>query len=282
MKKDESASFKQSTVLPWIEMRVANQSRACYEAHSHDEFSFGMIEQGSAEYRNRHKIHRIGNGDMVTINPGDVHSCNPDKGTWSYNMLFVDAKELGDVQRDVLQQTCLDYVPFNADVSENPLTFSRFQSLLNALGDESSRLQAQACVYDFVESCWGVVPTYGRNNFESVDPGIGRIKEKLLDEIDNAHQLEDLAKEAGMSRYQLLRAFKNEYGLPPYAFLIDERIKRAKVMLKTGQTISDVALQLGFSDQAHFQRHFKKKLAVTPRYYQSHFENPLQKNPIGK
>ncbi|WP_038176209.1 helix-turn-helix transcriptional regulator, partial [Vibrio coralliilyticus] len=80
-----------------------------------------------------------------------------------------------------------------------------------------------------------------------------------------------LAEEVGMSRYQLLRAFKDHYGLPPYAYLMDEKIKRAKVMLKSGEDIVDVANNLGFSDQAHFQRHFKKKLAVTPKFYQSHF-----------
>jgi AraC-like DNA-binding protein len=42
-------------------------------------------------------------------------------------------------------------------------------------------------------------------------------------------------------------------------------------MLKSGEDIVDVANNLGFSDQAHFQRHFKKKLAVTPKFYQSHF-----------
>ncbi len=51
MKKDTSTHFKQSTLLPWVEMRVACQSRACYEAHSHDEFSFGIIEQGRSEYK---------------------------------------------------------------------------------------------------------------------------------------------------------------------------------------------------------------------------------------
>ncbi len=281
MKKDQSASFKQSTVLPWIELRVANQSRACYESHSHDEFSFGMIEQGQSDYQNRRNIHRIGRGDMVTINPGDVHSCNPEKGTWSYNMLFVDTAKMGEVQQDVLQQWGWDYVPFDHDLVYNPDTSLKFQSLFHALRDDASQLACHAALYDFVASCWGIIPLASKT---AVSPchDINRVREKILDEIDGAHQLNDLANEAGMSRYQLLRAFKNEYGLPPYAFLMDEKIKRAKRMLKAGQAISDVALQLGFSDQAHFQRQFKKKLAVTPKYYQSHFTPSPQKNPIGK
>jgi AraC-like DNA-binding protein len=97
------------------------------------------------------------------------------------------------------------------------------------------------------------------------------VQERLLDEVAHLHQLDELAEEAGMSRYQLLRAFKNQFGLPPHAYLMDEKIKRAKVMLKSGAEISQVAYELGFSDQAHFQRQFKKRIAVTPKYYQSHF-----------
>lgn len=92
-----------------------------------------------------------------------------------------------------------------------------------------------------------------------------------MDELTVVHQLDDLADEAGMSRYQLIRAFRQRFGLPPHAYLMDEKIKRAKVLLREGKEIVDVAMTLGFADQAHFQRHFKKKLAVTPKYYQSHF-----------
>ncbi|WP_394208765.1 AraC family transcriptional regulator [Enterovibrio calviensis] len=270
MKKDGSASFKQSTVLPWVELRVANQSHACYDAHSHDEFSFGIINQGHAYYRNRQQTHHIGEGDVVTINPADVHACNPNAGTWSYSMLFVDTLKMGDVQRDVLQRDSSDYTPFLNDLERSPFIKQRFRALFDALQADSSALQAQVCLYEFIEVMLGK-QAHDHIGKMAQQPYLTHIREKMLDDIDHTHQLDDLAEEAGMSRYQLLRAFKSQFGLPPHAYLMDEKIKRAKVMLKSGQDISDVALQLGFSDQAHFQRQFKKKLAVTPKFYQSHF-----------
>ncbi|WP_163392715.1 AraC family transcriptional regulator [Enterovibrio norvegicus] len=270
MKKDKSASFKQSTLLPWVELRVANQSAACYEAHSHDEFSFGIIQQGSANYKNRQTTHAIGKGDVVTINPADVHSCNPNVGTWSYNMLFVDTLKMGDVQRDVLQSDAHDYTPFIYDLERSPDIQQRFRALFEALKSDTSVLQAQVCFYDFIEHILGKQQQDSLRAMMS-QPPLVRIRERLLDDIEHTHQLDELAQEAGMSRYQLLRAFKHQFGLPPHAYLMDEKIKRAKIMLKSGDDISDVALKLGFSDQAHFQRQFKKKLAVTPKFYQSHF-----------
>lgn len=272
MKRDNSASFKQNRVLPWIELRVANRSSACYDAHSHDEFSFGVILQGTAAYKNRNKSHTIGVGDIVTINPADVHSCNPAKGLWSYSMLFVDAHKMGQLQSDVMQEhkqrVPMDYQAFNADFERNDVLKAQYLTLFNALDNEPSSLDIEACLYSFVESTFQI--TSPASHSKQFGP-IKRVREKLMDEMTQPHELESLAEEAGMSRYQLLRAFKNQYGLPPYAYLMDEKIKRSKVMLKAGDSLSDVALSLGFSDQAHFQRQFKKRLAVTPKYYQSHF-----------
>jgi AraC-like DNA-binding protein len=42
-------------------------------------------------------------------------------------------------------------------------------------------------------------------------------------------------------------------------------------LLKAGNTLTDASGQLGFADQAHFQRHFKKRTAITPKQYQSFF-----------
>ena len=287
MKKDNSVSFTQSTLLPWIELRIANQSSACYEAHSHDEFSFGIIDSGVADYRNRHNLYRIGQGDIVTINPFDVHSCNPelhaanadhpdshhsDLQAWSYRMLFVDTLKMGEVQQDVLQNQHSHYTPFLNDLERSPNLQQQFIALFSALRTGNSILEAEVCLFDFVEACFAHHPTKIIQT-NPLQPNLVRVRQKLLDDVGHSHQLQSLAEEAGISRYQLVRAFKSQFGLPPHAYLIDDRIKRAKRMLKSGQSISEIALQLGFSDQAHFQRQFKRKLAVTPKFYQSHFVN---------
>lgn len=273
MKQDTSTHFKQSSLLPWVEMRVANQSDACYAAHSHDEFSFGMIEQGAANYKNRHRSHETTAGDIVTINPADLHSCNPKAGLWSYSMLFVDALKMGEIQRDLVslnaRQKSVDYIPFRHDLERSPLIRKRFVALFGALLAAESELQAEQALYDFVAACfWQQAPVAPNLSHVTV---LKRVRDKMCDELNTLQSLESLANEAGMSRYQFIRAFRHQFGQPPYAYLIDEKIKRSKAMLRQGQSISEVALSLGFADQAHFQRNFKKKLAVTPKYYQSHF-----------
>ena len=100
---------------------------------------------------------------------------------------------------------------------------------------------------------------------------VGRVRERLFDQLETNHSLYDLALDAGLSRYHLIRKFKSVYGLSPHALQIDERIKRGKKLLKQGATIAEASTQLGFADQTHFQRNFKKRLAITPKQYQSFF-----------
>jgi AraC-like DNA-binding protein len=71
-----------------------------------------------------------------------------------------------------------------------------------------------------------------------------------------------------------LRSFKQAYGQTPHAFQLDQRINQGKQLLKRGGSLADVAHSLGFADQSHFQRHFKRRHAVTPRVYQQSLEYP--------
>ncbi len=78
--------------------------------------------------------------------------------------------------------------------------------------------------------------------------------------------LDAIAQELGMSRYYFCRLFKASMGISPYQYLLQCRIERAKELLVRGKMSSaQVAIAVGFTDQSHFIRHFKKFLGVTPK-----------------
>lgn len=78
--------------------------------------------------------------------------------------------------------------------------------------------------------------------------------------------LADLAQAANLSASHLRRLFKRTTGIPPHQYLIQLRVERAQQLLQTGRhTISDVAIQVGFTDQSHLHRHFKRIHGVTPK-----------------
>jgi AraC-like DNA-binding protein len=79
--------------------------------------------------------------------------------------------------------------------------------------------------------------------------------------------LTELAREAGLSRYQLLRAFARELGLTPHAYILQRRIALARQLLRGGRAVAEVALAAGFYDQSHLHRCFVRQFGVTPRRY---------------
>ncbi|PKF63783.1 AraC family transcriptional regulator [Psychromonas sp. psych-6C06] len=266
MKQDKTVFFRQSEQLPFVEMRQASASTACYHAHSHDEFSFGVIDSGVADYQNLNQRLRIGAGDTVTINPADVHACNPHEGDWSYRMLFIKADWVGRLQSEIDEKLSCDYLSFAAVFHRSPDAYQQFQRLFNALQYEQNPLNVETELINYLQRCF----------FSDVDKKtdlsqLSQVKAQIADQLDINHSLTELAKTAGLSRYHLIRSFKQRYGLSPHAFQLDERIKAAKTLLKNGHSLIDTSHQLGFADQSHLQRNFKKRLAVTPKQYQSYF-----------
>ena len=79
--------------------------------------------------------------------------------------------------------------------------------------------------------------------------------------------LDRLAEAAGMSRFGVLRAFRREVGISPYAFVMQVRVEQAKLLLREGVDIAAVALRVGFSDQSHLTRKFKRLVGMTPGAY---------------
>jgi AraC family transcriptional regulator len=80
------------------------------------------------------------------------------------------------------------------------------------------------------------------------------------------HTLPALAAMAGMSRFHLVRVFKQVVGVPPYAFISRARLREAAISVAgTDEPIVDIALRAGFSDLSTFNARFRKQFARSPR-----------------
>lgn len=271
MSLDKTVTLQKCVALPFVEMRDAKGSNACYHTHSHDEFSFGVIDAGSANYLNMKQAHQIHQGHTVTINPGDAHSCNPKEGAWSFRMLFVDTQWISNLQQEMIAKVQFDYQPFSQHYQDDIHYYHQFSALFESLKNEPNRLTAESLLIGFFSeqfSCTGnQVPDNNKIDTRSVSV----IKQMIMDQLDANIPLDEFVQQTELSRYHLIRSFKNHYGQSPHAFQLDQRIKKAKQLLQHGTSLVETASQLGFADQSHFQRHFKKRLAITPKQYQGFF-----------
>jgi AraC-like DNA-binding protein len=92
-----------------------------------------------------------------------------------------------------------------------------------------------------------------------------RVIELFGEHLDGSLRLPTLAEQCGLSVSHFARAFRQSFGTPPHHYLVLQRVERAKALLSRSTcALSEVAQQVGFSDQASFSRTFKAVVGTTP------------------
>jgi AraC-like DNA-binding protein len=96
---------------------------------------------------------------------------------------------------------------------------------------------------------------------------VQRVRSYIEESYADNMSLEQLAQLVNLSPFHLLRTFRDIVGLPPHAYLTHIRVMQAKQLLRLGIPSVDVALLVGFADQSHFTKHFKRSVGVPPGVY---------------
>lgn len=132
-------------------------------------------------------------------------------------------------------------------------------------GDIQGRiLEAAAAIYD----------TY--TDAPADDELLTGCRDDIAEHPEDDRDIGSLADDLYMSKFHYIRKFKKAAGLTPNRFRIQSRIRMAQQMLRSGQPITSAALDVGFYDQSHFNKYFKKIVGVSPKKYISSLRNFLQ------
>ena len=95
-----------------------------------------------------------------------------------------------------------------------------------------------------------------------------RVCDYIHDHLNSDMAVADLARVVNLSPHHFSMRFKQTLGIPPHQYVLRERIDAAQRHLAAGHmTLSEVALSLGFSDQSHFSRAFRKVTGTTPKRF---------------
>jgi AraC family transcriptional regulator len=110
----------------------------------------------------------------------------------------------------------------------------------------------------------------------SYSDGLPQARLRQASDYINAHSahnpsLREIAQTVQMSPYYFSRLFKKSTGLTPHQYLIKCRTEQAKRLLKTTNlSIANIAAQVGFVDQSHLTRHFKRQVGVLPSQFRTY------------
>lgn len=263
-----------------LEMMRATYVNHSFARHTHETFGFGIIEQGATTFPYQGTAHVIPAGNILIINPGEIHAGHAaiPEG-WTYWMLYPEATLFQNAMCQVAEERVdLPYFPV-PNIRDEDLA-QVIRRLLMTLQGASSLLERESRLI------WTLTHLIARHaSARPAVPPVGdehkavkQVQSYLEEHYFESVSLEQLARLANLKPLRLLRVFRKQVGLPPHAYLTQVRIFRAKALLSVGWLAAEVAQEIGFTDQSHFTRHFKRFTGITPGQYQIACKNVQAKD----
>lgn len=204
-------------------------------------------------------------GTLGLAEPGQVH-CNLRRDApGGFQLVSFDA-ELVDKANAALDQQLrgrLEGDEVDAR-DERAQAFRRLHDLVFA--GTTDRFVLDVAIAEAVAAFTSFLATKRASN-DGLRSSVRRARDFLFEHVAEDVTLDALADHARADKFHLCRAFSKEIGLPPYAFLVQARIARARSLLKRGVRPSAIAPLVGFCDQSQMHRHFVRIVGCTPGAY---------------
>jgi AraC-like DNA-binding protein/quercetin dioxygenase-like cupin family protein len=254
-----------------VELLHAYYIQHAYPRHSHDYYVISLIARGRQSFTHQGTKHRTPPGGLILINPGAVHTGEAADGQGFELRALYPSTAL--METAVFELTGRRALPFFKEVQvDHHWATNSVSSLHKAMLAGADILECES------RMLWMMTQLIKRYaDIGSTDGHLGKEKRTIqqvrhyIDEhFAESVTLHTLAQSVSLSPYYLLRAFRAEVGMPPYAYLESVRIRHTQRLIKAGVSLAEAAAEVGFSSQSHMTRQFKKIIGVTPGQYAQH------------
>jgi AraC family transcriptional regulator len=211
---------------------------------------------------------------IVPANTSQQAEWNKESGAL---IIAVDPTIFAQTIYEVVDPDSIELLPQFA--TPDPLIYQLGVALKSALTkhDTSSRLYAETLVNTLIIHLLEHYTTTRPNLRECVAGQLPQYKlQQVIDYIDayldRDLSLKELANVVQMSPHYFSQLFKSTTGITPHQYVLRCRIEQAKNLMRQGKlSIAEIATKVGFVDQSHLHRHFKRLMGVTPKTFLQEF-----------
>lgn len=257
----KAAGISVAPASPGIARIAAQFHGQAYAPHRHDTYSLGITLHGVQTFHYRGASRASLPGQILVLHPDEVHDGGA--GTEAgliYRMLYLEPALLQEALG-----TAFSGLPFVPDpVIDDPGFRAALAGPLDDLDshvDDLLRDQFVAATADALRRHAGLP---GRRTGIADALAVRRVRDFLRENAARAIASQDLEAVSGLDRFTLARQFRVLSGTSPHRYLTMRRLDLARERIASGDALSDVAIAVGFADQSHLNRQFKKAYGLTP------------------
>jgi AraC-like DNA-binding protein len=268
-KTRDCAQYSRCLGLDGLEIMSARWVEHSFAPHMHDFYAISLNYQGRGAFDCRREVHDAAPGTCNLIAPGELHTGRATSGDgWTYRNLHIDTPLMTKLLQSIEWRGPFD-VSFKSSLVRDTVLGARLVRVFASMTESSSLLQNESLLLSVVARL--ITDHFVRGHALGAagweHAAVTRAKEWLDANSEQNVSIRWLADLAGLSPYYLVHAFHRQVGVPPHRYQTIVRVNRARKLLTSGASLSDVAYGTGFCDQSHLTRCFKRTLGVTPGSY---------------
>lgn len=258
----------------------SKESHARNSFHFHDSNEILLIMSEGKEFYVRDKVYVPSRGSMFILNNTDMHRSVPREGSLYqfYSIRFYPEEIAGLSTPEFNLHAC--FMEHEDFVHRKQLNGDQLDHLLKLINKAEYYLSPDCSAYGkavFIRTLLAEIlvyinflyqtperaPVTLKGDISKMQPVIDYIDKNVLDDLS----LDRLARECYMNKYYLSHRFKEIMGMPLSEYITSRRLAEAKILLRSGLSVTMSGEQSGFNSCSHFIRTFTKHEGISPKQY---------------
>lgn len=245
---------------------VAADTARHFGRHTHEQYGIGLMERGAQKSASGRGLCEAQAGDLIMVNPAEVHDGMPlGDGGRAWRMLYLEPSVVAGLTADMEAAHPAAAFEFHQPAVRDPRLARRFRTLYQRMTGSGAAAGTLGLDEALLQLLGGMLQRPAP--VPCAPAAIARARTMMDDDPGAPLTLATLAREAGLSRYQFLRAFARTTGMTPHAYLVQRRLHHARRLIGAGLPLAQAAADSGFADQSHMTRLFVHSFGMAPGAY---------------
>lgn len=254
-----------------VEVLHARYHGRAFAPHWHEEYAVGLIVDGVESFAYRGATHHAISQQIILLDAGEIHTGEAhDERGFGFHMLYIPHSTFREVAPTA--EASRSTLHFPEAVNNDRDLAQSLRRLHSAIASSNGKLEAESLLLEAMSTLLDRSGSWKSLQEERTPPAaLSSARELLHAKLFEDISLEELARQAGVSKFHLLRSFRRHFGLPPHAYQLQQRVFQVKRLLGNGRPVADIAVECGFTDQSHLNRVFRSLVGTTPGQYAAQF-----------